>query len=282
MKKLFTLIAASCLLLCLSGCALVGLSLLNAASQTETQNSVPTIDARPPAASHTPAETKPAPAPASDPEPKPEPKPEPEPEPEPQASYEITSSRALVFSTRTGAHVHVLVEITNTGSVPLYLSAGGYDLEDADGRLVDTASLVSVYPSVIAPGEKAYYRDTVSLADPPEGGLSVVMRPDVEVSRVEYVRLPVTDVELRRDQYKRLQVVGRVENTTDEEHKLTYVAAFLYDENDVCLDVFMDIVTLPPKDRAGFECSGLVVPDTVTEDAVSRIEVSAYFYQIQF
>ncbi|MBR2697408.1 MAG: hypothetical protein IKE76_02365, partial [Clostridia bacterium] len=74
--------------------------------------------------------------------------------PEPGAHWEEVSSGVKVWTNSIGtAWVHAWVEIRNTGDVPLFLSSGSMDIEDADGGLCQTLKSVSGYPQVLMPGE---------------------------------------------------------------------------------------------------------------------------------
>ena len=66
-----------------------------------------------------------------------------------------------------GMHVaKAFVEIENTGNVPLYLHDAKFDIEDNDGHLLKTESLVSTCPDAILPGEFGYfYADYIDLDD---------------------------------------------------------------------------------------------------------------------
>ena len=73
-------------------------------------------------------------------------------------AYEITDNRLVLYTNSIGTvWMQGIVEITNTGNVDLYMSSGQFDIEDASGSLVDSSSMISVFPQIISPGEKAYY-----------------------------------------------------------------------------------------------------------------------------
>ena len=69
-------------------------------------------------------------------------------------AYEVGEGRVVTYSDSLGSEwVIISVPVTNTGDTNLYLSSGTMDIEDQDGHLVDSKSLVSVYPEVLQPGE---------------------------------------------------------------------------------------------------------------------------------
>jgi len=116
---------------------------------------------------------------------------------EPSMSYEITDTRNSTWVNSIGTTwMQTIVEITNTGSTNLYLSSGSYDLEDANGGLIASRSMVSTFPDVIAPGEKGYMYEEATLDDPVDGELTVLPREDVEEAKIDLIRFPVTDIKI--------------------------------------------------------------------------------------
>jgi hypothetical protein len=150
------------------------------------------------------------------------------------------------------------MEIMNTGSCALYLSSGTFDYEDASGSLVATESLVSVYPEVINPGEKAYYYDVSTLDNVKLGDtLKIVPKINAEQSAVDTIRLPTSDVKLSSTDYGTLNVIGRVENNTSQIQNMIYVTVFLYDPDGVFIGLLFTIISddLAPGEKIGFETS---------------------------
>ncbi len=200
-------------------------------------------------------------------------------------AYEVTYTKAVAWTNSIGTSwVQVIVEITNTGSCDLYLSSGAYDLEDAGGKLVTSQSYVSMYPDVLAPGEKGYLYDETTLDAAVDGELKVVARPDVKEATVELIRYAVTDAELKDGSYGGLKLLGRVENTSSAAADMVYVVAFLYDDNGVCIGQIFTILTdeLAAGAKVGFEMSDFSLPDSVTLDSVASYVIYAYPMQMQF
>lgn len=203
-----------------------------------------------------------------------------------EVAYEITYSSAITYKNSIGTvWVQSIFVVENTGTVPLYMSSGAYDLEDADGNLIASRTMVSVYPSVIAPGEKAYYYEETTLddlTDPIE--LDILPRPTADKAKVDMVRNTLTDIEITADEYSGVSVKGRVENNTAETQSMTYIAIILFDSGDIPIGMVTTILMedLAPGDKFGFETSGFSLPDTVTVDAVARHEAYAYPMQMQF
>ena len=201
--------------------------------------------------------------------------------------YEITYQNAKVWTNSIGTTwVQTIVEITNTSSKNLYLSSGSYDLEDADGKLVASQSLVSCYPSVLAPGEKGYmYEETTLDNYDGDGNLTILPRPSIDTAKVDLIRYNVTDVTISDDRFSGVKVLGRVENATDEATDgMVYIAAFFYDVSGTPIGSAFTILMedIEAGAKIGFELSGFSLPDDVTADAVANTIVYAYPFQFQF
>ena len=154
MKKLFVLILSAIMLLSLCACGSK-----SPAPETKAETApVPIVQ-------ETAAPTEAAPETA------------PETEPVMEAGYEITDTKVTTWTDSIGsAWIQTIVEITNTGSKNLYLSSGAYDLEDENGGLIASKTMVSEYPNVLAPGEKGYLYEETLLDQPAEGTLKVLPR----------------------------------------------------------------------------------------------------------
>lgn len=200
-------------------------------------------------------------------------------------AWEITYSNARSYTDGIGTTwVQVIVEIENTGTSDLYLSSGSYDLEDGSGNLIKSSTMVSTFPDVISPGEKAYMYEETTLDNAVEGSLVVLPRLSVEKATVENIRFTVTDVEISTDQYGQLKAMGRVENTSGEESSMTYIVVILKDSGGTPIGQMFTILTdtLAAGDKIGFETTEMALPDDVTAEQVASFEVYAYPMQMQF
>lgn len=202
------------------------------------------------------------------------------------ALYEISYANARVWKDSVGeCWIQTIVEITNTSTTNLYLNSGSYDLEDASGALVASRSYVSTFPSVIAPGEKGImYEETILDNYSGDGNLTVIARPSVEEAKVELIRYSVTDVSVTEDQYFGVNVLGRVENTTDEAATMAYVVAIFYDANNIPIGSAFTILLdeLAAGSKVGFEFSGFSLPDDFTAANIANTVMYAYPEQYQF
>lgn len=204
--------------------------------------------------------------------------------PKDEAAYDITYTSVKSYTDSIGSQwVQVIAEIENTGSCDLYLSGGSYDIEDAAGSLVSSNSMVSIFPEVISPGEKAYMYEEDILDETDNGDLVVKPRLNAEEAKVENVRFPVSDLKISEDSYGGLKALGRVENTGENEEAMVYVVVILKDAEDKPIgQIFTILDTLAAGDKVGFEQSSISLPDDVTIDTVARHEAFAYPMQFQF
>lgn len=202
-----------------------------------------------------------------------------------KTSYAITDQRAITWTDSIGSTwVQVIVEITNDGTNDLYLGSGSCDLEDANGKLIKSMSLVSEYPEVLAPGEKGYMYEETTLDNPVDGEITVLPRVDAREAKVECIRLATSDVAVSDDSWGEIKVMGRVENTTDEEQSMVQVVGLLYGADGKLLGTTMTYIMedLKPGDKIGFEMGEFSMPDSVTASAVANCVVYAYPNQFQF
>lgn len=228
-----------------------------------------------------PSQTPGKPDPTTESTPEPTPKPEKE-----EVAYEITYSSARAYQNSIGTtYAQVIVEIENTGAADLYLSSGSYDLEDAEGNLIASSSLVSTYPEVISPGEKAYMYEEDMLDEAVDGELTVLPRPKVERAKVDNIRYTVTNVEIAPDKYGGLRAKGRVENTTGEdEDGMIYIVLILKNSDGTPIGQLFTIITddLAVGDKIGFEATSMMLPDDITVDQIASYDVFSYPMQMQF
>lgn len=180
--------------------------------------------------------------------------------------------------------VQIVCPITNTGKKNIYLSAATMDLEDMDGKLVDSKSLVSAFPDVLKPGETGYYYEETTLNDGMPTELKVLPHVNAKESKVDCIRLETSEINITDDQFGGVKITGRVENTTDEAQDLVYVVAFLFDANNQLLCSPFTILSdeIAEGDKIGFSITSLASPDWVTAGAVDHYEIYAYPSQFNF
>jgi hypothetical protein len=201
-------------------------------------------------------------------------------------AYEITYQNAYLTADSIGSvWVHAIAEVTNTGTLPLYLNSGKFDLETADGSLLDSMDMVSSYPLIIQPGEKGYYTADTTVDDvSADTAVQIVPHVDIEKATVEDLRLPTSEVSLAADDYGGIKAIGRVENTTSEEQPLVYIVVVLYDANDTPLAAMFTILmdNLAAGDKVSFEVNNSLGDSSITPDSVDHYTIIAYPHQFQF
>ena len=211
----------------------------------------------------------------------------PDPTPEtPKVAYEITYSNFRLYKNSIGTvWGQTIVEFENTGTSDLYLSAGSYDIETADGSLAAAKTLVSEYPSVLKPGERGYMYEETTFEDlEVDSEYTLIPRINAEAAKVDCIEFEITDFQLKNDTFSDLSAVGRVTNTSDEEQSWIYIIAVLKNSEGTPIGILSDIVTetLAPSDKIGFEMSAWMLPDDVTLDSVADCSLFAYPNQFQF
>lgn len=201
-------------------------------------------------------------------------------------SYEITYQNVRVLSSSGSTKAIVLIEISNSGTADLYLRSASYDIEDADGSLIAAESLASIYPDVLAPGEKGYVYETTYLENyTGDGNVTVLPRFSIEEATIENTRYPVSDITISDDRYGNIKVMGRVENNTNETESSPEMVVVFYDENGtpLGLDYTFQLPELEPGVKVGFEMSANELPDDVTLDRIADYTAYAFpAWQIQW
>ncbi len=180
-------------------------------------------------------------------------------------------------------YIQVIVPVTNTGTKNLYLNNGTIDLEDSDGHLVDTLNMVSAYPQILAPGETGYYiEETFDGTDGAD--VTALLHEKIKEATVQNIRYEVSDVSVKNGQFTGIEITGRVENTTNEDGKLVYVVAILYNSNNEPIGHAFTIMTddLVAGDKVGFSMSTMVSPSQIKASDVDHYDIYAYPQQMQF
>lgn len=201
------------------------------------------------------------------------------------AAWETGDGEVFVGEDSIGsAWVQVAVPVKNTGSENLYLGAGTIDLEDMDGHLVESLSLVSVYPQVLKPGETAWYFEEATLDEMPSSDLKAVPHVDVKEASVDCIRYETSDVTISDNEFGEVKITGRVENTTEEEGTMVEIAAFLYDADENFIGIIYTYLdgSLAAGDKMGFSASSFANVKGLTAADVANYKIYAYPTQYQF
>lgn len=152
-----------------------------------------------------------------------------------------------------------IVEIENTGNVPLYLDAKSFDVETGDGHLVQTDSWITSCPDAIYPGEKGYfYNQTGEFNDQTINVNDLVLVPKYRIEKANQPphEFPVEDLSIADGTFG-LTVTGRIFNDTNEEESI-YVHVIFYDADMNCLGVTgTNVLDMAPNEYTSFEVSGI-------------------------
>ena len=197
--------------------------------------------------------------------------------------YEANNMSVTTWVDSIGtAWAQVAVEVYNAGKYDLFLDSASVDLETASGALVDTQSYIDPCPQVISPGEYAYYVETIMLDFEPTEELFSVWHLDIRESLTEKIMFPVTDISFSSDNFNKMKVIGRVENTTSEKQELIQVCIIPLDSENRILCKLFTYVDIQPNDKVGFECYALSLPEGITAEDVAGYFVYAFPHQYQF
>lgn len=177
-----------------------------------------------------------------------------------------------------GFRYEAIVEIENKSSSNIYLTGVAFDIEDANGKLIQNDSMISCCPDVIKPGEKGYlYNQFGSSLDGVTDieGLQLIPQYVVKSTTKTPQEYEVTDVSLKEDNYG-VTAVGRVTNDTQEDNPYLYVQILYYDHDGNIIGISGTSVTeLLAGRTVSFEISGIDLPDDVTLDSIGDYRIIA-------
>ena len=201
-------------------------------------------------------------------------------------SYHVSYTSAVYWKNSIGTYwVQAIIQVTNPGTIPIYIDGGSIDIEDANGKLVKTISYVSAYPDILLPGESALIVEQTTLDEKPATDtLKAIHHLSVKKSKNPCIRYAVTETEIKDSRYSGLEMMGRVHNNGAEAVDFLYVVANLYDVNHNPIGQLIEIVSdgINPGEKKGFTATSLGSPPTLKKDAVAFYEVFAFPLQYQF
>lgn len=200
-----------------------------------------------------------------------------------EAEYEVGKGIVKVWTNSIGTKwISASIPVKNTGKTDLYLSSGTFDIENNDGTLEDTMSMVQVYPQVIKPGETAYYFEETTYNGSATSGLKVVPHVEIEKATVDCTRFEVSEVQIKDEEYSGVNILGRVENKTDTEGTSVYVAVHLFDSDKNLIGVESTILDngLKAGEKKAFQISSYNTE--VKASQIASYAVYAFPYQYQF
>lgn len=205
-------------------------------------------------------------------------------------SWEITYQNSKIFrNVLDNVALYAIVEVQNTGTANLYLKDASFDFEDSSGNLLATYStLISADPSIIAPGEKGYfYCNMAPLSGDIDENTDYVFVPSIKIekSKKDIIRYSVSDLSISDGgMMSPINIIGRVENNTDEADSLVWVACILYREDGTPIAAHgTNITDLGAGEKVSFSASALQLSELGIElSDVSDYKVYAEKTQYQF
>lgn len=201
------------------------------------------------------------------------------PEPEKQMSYEITNTIFNITTNSIGSkHFDGIVEVTNTGDVPIYIEGGTYDFEDSEGHLLKSEDSLQCIPDVVQPGEKGYVYPFVDLIDDSVAeteGLKFKPNLSIKEATGEFQVYEVSDTSVRIESIGSSNypiVTGRIKNNTNEDISAPKVAVVFFDSKGAPIGVESDYVNeIKAGEQASFEIS-CTLSNTLTDRPESDYE----------
>lgn len=192
-------------------------------------------------------------------------------------SYEVGTPTIDIWTDSIYSRwMKVAIPVTNNGETNLYLDDISVDIEDVNGKLLQTKSYISGYPEYIKPGETGYYYDETT-CDFAETNVKVVPNLHVEKAKNDVIRYNICDVSINNDTYSGVKIIGRVQNNTTTKGTLVKVVANLFDKDGklICncftyLDNDLEVDT-----KVGFSISPFAFRNVKAED-VASYEIYAY------
>lgn len=204
-----------------------------------------------------------------------------------ELSFEITDIVENIKNDSYGdrKRFSVIIEITNTGNVPLYLDDCVLDYEDDDGHLLQTYHYLSSVPDIIQPGEQGYFytNGSSSFDDGIDfsNGCNLAVNVHVEKARGKLTRYEVIDTSLYAS-YGSVGCKGRIVNDTDEDASYIYVTAVYYGHDGRVLGISGTSVTdIRAHEKTSFDDSGIFMDDFSVDDVAEYVVYADDMY-IQF
>lgn len=156
---------------------------------------------------------------------------------------EITEQRGFRGSETVSTYVNTVVEIVNTGTIPLYIPdfwRSTYVLTDEAGNM-EEQMFTNFFPRLLMPGETGYMGNSLTLTDiwKPEVELEVVLNIDkdagcgyTEESFNEFFTpVEVSEFTISNTEDGHIVISGSVKNTSDKKSYINIDAVILDEQN---------------------------------------------------
>ena len=186
-----------------------------------------------------------------------------------------------VHGTDTGVGADVVIEVINTGDVPLMLSNPNIKIANESGTVIvdESGNGIFTAPSYLRVGDIGFIYTTGPLPLPAGyfPGYNYLAQGSADLTACrEVYEYPLSNLKIADDGFGTPTVTGTVTNDDTEKADLIEISAVFEDNDGHCLGVSSDIVVnLEPGASADFEIDGYLLPVGCTMAVISDYDVIA-------
>ena len=186
-----------------------------------------------------------------------------------------------VHETDTGVGADVVIQVKNTGDVPLVMSSPYIKIANESGTVIVDESGNGIFtgPSYLRVGDIGFIYTSGPLTLPsgyfPGYGYKAQGSADLKACKEVY-EYPISNLKISDDGHGTPMVTGTVTNDDTETAKLIELSAMFLDNEGQMLGVASDIVVnLAPGASESFEIDGYTLPVGCTMAVISDYDVIA-------
>ena len=202
-----------------------------------------------------------------------------------QPLFEQTDINCMIYGEGEDRRFEMIVEVTNTSDVPLYLDPRSFDLEDTTGHLLQTDDMISTASDVILPGEKGYFYNQFGTSidvDNPNDDIVFIPNYTVKEAKKTPHDYPVSDISFKSDDFG-YTMVGRVKNDTDDEDFYEYANVIYYNAEGKCIGITGTTISdIEPGDTQSFEISSFSIQNIFDPNAIDSYTLYMREHVYQF
>lgn len=153
----------------------------------------------------------------------------------------VTQEAFYVTSFLSYYAADLYVEITNTGDRPIVFNGGLLELYNLEGDAIESSNLYSCYPAVLAPGEKGYLHELISVDEATDASyiddysLTISGKGENEKTTLRLASTGTFGEEQVSKYFKEYAVTAVVTNDTDELLRNIRVVYALFGDDDKLL-----------------------------------------------
>ena len=203
-------------------------------------------------------------------------------------TYRIDKESFHTYTNESGDWLQASFRLTNTSNYSLQLYNAFCDLRDAAGNPISNWKTMGAVPSVVNPGESAWY--SIYLDEDVTSISHVTPRLMAEPSinyQYDIVHYPVSNVRLIEEDGLPV-AYGTIENNTDivldsKSNSMPYIYVFLYDQDGFLLGKLgVNTLHLTPGEKGDFKAELVLHPTgnekkiTIDYSSIANYEAIAY------